>query len=189
MSFCLQCGSPARQTIPTGDSKQRLVCSNCDYIHYDNPKMICGTLAVHQEQILLCQRAIEPRFGLWTLPAGFMEIGETMQEGALRETLEEAQAIATDAKLYCLFDIPVLGQIHAMYLAKLQDGKYGVGAESLACQLVKEEQIPWENLAFKTISQTLQLYLQDKAKLTLQGQDSTDLTLYPLHQITLSEHR
>lgn len=189
MPFCLQCGSPAHYTKPTGDSKERLVCSTCDYIHYENPKMICGTLAVYDDKILLCQRAIEPRYGLWTLPAGFMEIGETMTQGAMRETLEEAEAITDNTKLYCLFDIPVLGQIHAMYLANLTDGKYGVGAESLACQLVDDNHIPWEHLAFKTISQTLQHYLQDKAKLKAQGLDVTDFNLYPLHQICISEHR
>ncbi|MDO4700160.1 MAG: NUDIX hydrolase [Moraxella sp.] len=189
MPFCLQCGSPAHRAIPTGDSKERLVCTSCDYIHYENPKMICGALAVYDDKILLCQRAIEPRYGLWTLPAGFMEIGETMQEGAMRETTEEACATITNAKLYCLFDIPVLGQIHAMYLANLQDGQYGVGTESLACQLVDPAHIPWKHLAFKTISQTLQLYLQDKAHLKAQGLDSTDFTLYPLRQICISAHR
>lgn len=187
MPYCLQCGSPAQELIPAGDSKMRIVCQACHYIHYENPKMICGSLVRYKHQILLCRRAIEPRYGFWTLPAGFMEIGETMLEGAMRETIEEAAAIATDAKLYCLFDIPALGQIHAMYLANLSDGKFGTGVESLECRLFDEDDLPWQNLAFRTISITLKRYLQDKQRLILAGLDADDFNNYPLHQILL-EH-
>ncbi|OOR89644.1 NUDIX hydrolase [Moraxella caviae] len=189
MPYCLQCGAPASERIPDGDSKLRLVCDRCDYIHYENPKVICGALVLHDDKILMCRRAIEPRYGLWTLPAGFMEIGETMMEGALRETIEEAAAIATHAKLYCLFDIPQLGQVHAMYLANLADGKFGAGVESLECALVAEADIPWQDLAFRTISMTLENYLADKKSLQAQGKDATDFTLYPLHEIRLDEYR
>ncbi len=185
MSFCLQCGQAAQLLIPDGDSKERLVCTSCGYIHYENPKMVCGVLALHDDKILLCQRAIEPRYGLWTLPAGFMELGETMKQGAIRETLEEADAVAINARLYCLFDIPKLGQIHAMYLANLQDGKFGVGTESLACKLVTPDDIDWENLAFETVKQTINCYLKDKEMLIAQNKDTDDFENYPFHQIAL----
>ncbi|MFC0820117.1 NUDIX hydrolase [Moraxella marmotae] len=188
MPYCMQCGHAAHHTIPDGDSRQRLVCPNCGFIHYDNPKMICGMLVCHHDQILMCRRAIEPRYGYWTLPAGFMEIGETMIEGALRETIEEAAATASDAKLYCLFDIPYLGQIHAMYLGKLgQDGRFGVGVESLECALIAQNDLPWGDLAFRTIRLTLQKYLADKQAIIDDGKDPDDFANYPLHQITLDE--
>lgn len=188
MPFCLQCGHTAELLIPTGDSKQRIVCPSCGYIHYENPKMVCGVLAVYDDKILLCQRAIEPRYGLWTLPAGFMEIGETMKQGAIRETLEEADAVAINAKLYCLFDIPKLGQIHAMYLADLKDGRFGVGAESLACKLVTPDEIDWDNLAFKTVKQTLELYLSDKQRLLDLGKNVNDFNEFPLHEVAVWDY-
>ncbi|UTO04632.1 NUDIX hydrolase [Moraxella sp. FZLJ2107] len=188
MPYCLQCGTQAQETIPAGDSKIRIVCPACGYIHYDNPKLICGSLVRHKDQILICRRAIEPQYGKWTLPAGFMEIGETMLEGALRETIEEAAAIATDARLYCLFDIPYLGQVHAMYLSTLSaDGRYGVGVESLECTLVNERDIPWDELAFRTIRLTLEHFLADKQAIIDKGLDPDDYANYPLHQITLDE--
>lgn len=186
MPYCLQCGQPANHTIPDGDTRSRLVCSACGYIHYDNPKLICGTLAIHDGQILLCKRAIEPRFGYWTLPAGFMEIGETMAQGAVRETLEEADAIATNTHLYALFDLPQFGQVHAMYLANLQDGLFGVGSESLECRLFLPHQIDLPNLAFETVKLTIEHYLADRTKLIELGKDADDFTNYPLHQISLA---
>lgn len=185
MPFCLQCGASANYAIPTNDSRERLICPVCQYIHYENPKMVCGTLAVHNNKILLCRRAIEPRFGLWTLPAGFMENGETMQQGAVRETLEEANATAINARLYCLFDLPNLGQIHAMYLANLQDGHYGVGTESLECILACADEIDWENLAFLTVKETLKHYLADRSDLIRRGLNEHDFSLYPLHQLCI----
>lgn len=189
MPYCLQCGAQAQETIPAGDSKLRIVCPICHYIHYDNPKMICGSLVRHQDKILMCRRAIEPRYGFWTLPAGFMEIGETMMEGAMRETIEEASALITDAKLYCLFDIPALGQIHAMYLSNLQGDKFGAGIESLECALFAEDELPWQDIAFSTIKITLEHYLKDKAKLLADGLDADDFNNYPLHQIALEQIR
>lgn len=187
MPYCLQCGATAHYAVPTGDSKERLICSVCHHIHYENPKMVCGTLVVHDGRILLCRRAIEPRFGLWTLPAGFMENGETMKDGAVRETAEEADAVATEAKLYALFDLPALGQIHAMYLAKLQDGKFGVGAESLECRLFLPDDIDMDNLAFETVKQTIELYLHDKLMIEQQGKDGNEFCHFPLHEICLTE--
>ncbi|WP_435938623.1 NUDIX hydrolase [Moraxella bovoculi] len=188
MSFCLQCGRPAAHAIPEGDTRPRLVCTSCGYIHYENPKMICGVLALHQDKILLCRRAIEPRYGLWTLPAGFMENGETMADGAKRETVEEAEGVAENLKLYALFDLPNLGQIHAMYLASLQDGKFGVGSESLECGLFSPDEIDMENLAFETVKQTIEHYLANKAALEKLGKDSDDFSNYPLHEICIDTH-
>lgn len=185
MSFCLQCGQPATHTTPQGDSRERLVCTSCGYIHYENPKMICGVLAVHEERILLCRRAIEPRYGLWTLPAGFMENGETMMDGAKRETYEEAEGMAVNLKLYALFDLPHWGQIHAMYLANLQDGQFGVGTESLECRLFYPDEIDMENLAFETVRQTIKRYLADKENLEKLDKDSTDFNNYGLHEVCI----
>lgn len=161
LRFCMRCGHHASYLIPAGDSRPRLVCLSCDYIHYDNPKVVSGVIAVHDGKILLCRRAIEPRYGYWTLPAGFLEIGETMAEGALRETVEEADAIATDAKLYALINIPHLGQIHVFYVTTLKDGRFGCGTESLECRLFAPSEIPWDELSFKSVICALQLYLAD----------------------------
>ncbi|MDO4451110.1 MAG: NUDIX hydrolase [Moraxella sp.] len=188
MTYCLQCGQPATHTIPQGDSRERLVCGSCGYIHYENPKMVCGVLAVHDGRILLCRRAIEPRYGYWTLPAGFMENGETMMDGAKRETVEEAEGVAENLKLYALFDLPQWGQIHAMYLANLQDGQFGVGSESLECGLFYPHEIDMENLAFETVRQTIEYYLADKAQLEkISKEYGNDFHNYPLHEISLGD--
>lgn len=181
--YCMQCGNPATHTIPQGDSRPRLVCSVCGYIHYDNPKMVCGTLCVHDGKILLCRRAIEPRYGFWTLPAGFMEIGERMAEGAVRETYEEADGVAIDTKLYALFDLPHLGQIHAMYLSRLDGGRFGVGTESLECRLFGVDELPWDELSFRTVEQTLRYYVQDVVS------HGDDFGCYPLYEVVLNDKR
>lgn len=186
MPFCLQCGQPATYTIPDDDTRERLVCTDCGHIHYENPKMVCGVLAVHDGRILLCRRAIEPRYGYWTLPAGFMELDESMKDGAKRETAEEADGIATNLQLYALFDLPYVGQIHAMYLANLQDGQFGVGAESLECGLFLPDEIDIDNLAFETVKQTICHYLHDKNQLIKDGKNADEFSNYPLHQITLT---
>lgn len=179
MPYCMQCGHQAERTIPEGDTRPRLVCPACGYIHYDNPKIIGGCILTHQvgneDKVLLCRRAIEPRHGYWTLPAGFMEIGETMQDGANRECWEEAQAVGTDLKLYCLFDIPQIGQIHTLYLGKVENGKFGVGEESLECALFSEDDIPWDKLAFQSGIQALKYYFADRKT----GK-------FPLHEMTLT---
>lgn len=183
MPYCGHCGHKAHHTIPQGDSKVRLVCLACGHIHYENPKVITGTLCVHNKQILLCRRAIEPKYGYWTLPAGFLELGESMADGAIRETWEEAQAVATNHRLYCLFDLPHIGQIHAMYLATLKDGAFGVGNESLECRLFDIDELPWDTLSFHTIVMTLKRYIKD-----VQVFDN-DLTQYPIHQMLLQKPR
>lgn len=178
LRFCMQCGQSASYFTPTGDHKMRLVCSACGYIHYDNPRIVAGVIATYRNEILLCRRAIEPRYGYWTLPAGFLEIGETMAEGALRETMEEAQAIANWPKLYTIVNIPHLGQLHVFYVATLQDGQFGCGKESLECRLFSPNDIPWHDLSFKSVFQALQLYLAD-------CQSISQLEDLPVHECTI----
>ena len=175
MRYCLQCGCEAECKIPATDNMPRLVCPNCHYIHYENPKVICGSLVVHKHRVLLCRRAIEPQYGLWTLPAGFMENGETMAEGAARESFEEADAVVINPHLYCLYDIPDIGQIYSIYITELKDGAYGIGSESLDCALFTEEDIPWDKLAFEAVRRTLKSYFAD-----CQHYDSYDQ--FPIHQ-------
>lgn len=162
MSFCLRCGHATHFQIPAGDQRQRIVCTRCDYIHYENPKIICGALAIFDHKVLLCRRAIEPRYGLWTLPAGFMEIGETIEAGAARETWEEAEGHITDQHLYCIYNIPRIGQVYMLFKSQLQDGIFGVGEESLECALFAEDDIPWGELAFPSIERTLRHYFTDR---------------------------
>lgn len=179
MAYCLQCGHQADLCIPTGDSRARIVCPACQYIHYENPKVITGTLCVFDGKILLCKRAIEPRLGFWTLPAGFLELGETMCDGAIRETKEEAEAVAYMPRLYTLFDIPHFGQIHAIYLAQLKDGQFGAGTESLECRLFAPSDLPCD-IAFASVAQTLDYYKKDVARF------GNDLASYPLHQTVIT---
>lgn len=160
--YCMQCGHEAQHSIPEGDTRPRLVCPSCHYIHYDNPKLVCGCLLVHDNKILLCRRAIEPQYGKWTLPAGFMELGESMQDGGNRESLEEAEAVGENLQLFAILEIPHIGQIHVMYLGKLANGAYGVGTESLECALFSEHEIPWDELAFESVIRTLKYYFSDR---------------------------
>lgn len=175
MGYCLQCGHKAERKIPPTDNVPRLVCPNCHYIHYENPKVICGSLVIHENRVLLCRRAIEPQYGLWTLPAGFMENGETMAEGAARESYEEAEAVVINPRLYCLYDIPDIGQIYSIYLTELKDGAYGIGSESLDCALFKEEDIPWDEIAFEAVRRTLNSYFEDRKTFDTYAQ-------FPVHQ-------
>lgn len=162
MAFCLRCGRPTHLSIPEGDSRRRAVCGHCGYIHYENPNIICGTLAIWQDKVLLCRRAIEPRYGLWTLPAGFMEIGETIEAGAARETWEEAEGRVSHAHLYCIYNIPRIGQVYMLFQCDLDEGVFGVGSESLECALFDEADIPWGELAFPSIDRTLKHYFADR---------------------------
>lgn len=175
--FCRICATATLEQIPTGDSRIREVCPYCQHIEYVNPKVICGAVISYGEQILLCRRAIEPRYGLWTIPAGFMEIGETMLQGALRETWEEAEARVEHGELYCLYDLPHIGQIYSIYRAELNAPQFGVGVESLECALFYEHEIPWQELAFPSVVRTLKHYFHDRK----QGH-------FPLHHETISEH-
>ncbi|MBL8511052.1 MAG: NUDIX hydrolase [Betaproteobacteria bacterium] len=169
--FCSQCGSAKVEfRIPHGDDRERHVCADCDYIHYLNPKMVVGTLPVWEERILLCKRAIEPRYGLWTLPAGFMEEGETLEEGACRETREEANARVTIeapsatpyVTPYVILSLPQISQVYVLFLARLNDLDFSAGSESLEVRLFDEADIPWDQLAFQTIKIALQHYFADR---------------------------
>jgi len=162
MKFCSQCGSRVELRIPEGDNLPRFVCNACDTIHYENPKIVAGCIPEWENQILLCKRAIEPRRGLWTLPAGFMENKETTAEAALRETLEEAKAQAEIIDLYALFNIPHISQVYLMFRARLLNLDFGPGAESLEVQLFHEHEIPWEDLAFPVIHETLKRYYAER---------------------------
>lgn len=162
MNFCSQCGHTVTHKIPLGDQKNRAVCDHCGTIHYENPKIICGALVTHHNRVLLCRRAIEPRYGLWTLPAGYMELFETMEQGAARETREEAQAEVSEPQLYCMYNIPRIGQIYVLFRANLVDGKFGAGEESIECALFDEADIPWNELAFPSVERTLRHYFADR---------------------------
>ena len=163
MKFCSRCGSDAlAQRIPEGDTLPRCVCANCGAIHYQNPKTVVGCLAEWDGRILLCKRAIEPRRGLWTLPAGFLENGETIEAGALRETAEEARATVDIGALYTVISLPDINQVYMMFRARLLDLGFGPGSESLEVRLFDEGEIPWESLAFRTIARTLRNFFLDR---------------------------
>lgn len=162
MKYCSSCGQTVQQKTPEGDNRQRYVCSSCNTVHYQNPRVIAGCIAEHDGKILLCKRAIEPRYGLWTLPAGFMENGETTLQAAARETFEEANAKIRQMSLYCTYSIPHISQVYMMYRGVLIDGFAEPGSESLETKLYSETEIPWNKLAFPVISETLKLYYRDK---------------------------
>ena len=162
MNFCSQCGSPVTSRIPPGDDRPRHVCDSCGTIFYSNPKIVAGCIPQWSEQVLLCRRAIEPRSGLWTLPAGFMENGESTAQAAARETLEEANARVEMGQLFAYLNIPALNQVYVIFLARLLNRDYSAGAESLEVRLFHEHEIPWEDIAFPSIERALRLYYQDR---------------------------
>lgn len=162
--FCPHCGSDTiAWRIPNGDDRERQVCGNCDTIHYRNPRNVAGCIAEHEGRILLCRRAIEPRHGYWTFPAGFLENGESLATAAARETREEACAHVTDSALYALFNLTHIGQVYAVFRGHIPDGKAAAGAESLSVDWFTADQIPWDELAFPVIHEALRLYLTDRA--------------------------
>jgi ADP-ribose pyrophosphatase YjhB (NUDIX family) len=162
MNFCSHCGEQVEHIIPEGDNRLRYVCTSCNLIHYHNPRIIAGCIAEYKDRILLCKRAIEPRHGLWTLPAGFMENQETTLQAAQRETEEEANAQISAGQLFCTISIPHISQVYIMYRGNLLNGFAKPGVESLETELFTEQQIPWDTLAFPVIRETLQLYFSDK---------------------------
>jgi len=163
MKFCSACGSDRIELrVPDGDNMRRQVCAACGTIHYQNPKIVVGCLPEWDDQVLLCKRAIEPRYGLWTLPAGFLENGETVVAGAIRETLEEASARVAIGELYTMISLPHISQVYVMFRAQLADLDFGPGPESLEVRLFREDEIPWEDLAFRTIARTLRNYFLDR---------------------------
>jgi ADP-ribose pyrophosphatase YjhB (NUDIX family) len=162
IKFCSHCGSEVVHKVPPGDSLVRAVCERCGLIQYQNPKIVTGCLPVHGERILICKRAIEPRYGLWTLPAGFMEENESASEGAAREAMEEANAKVQIEDLYTVYSIPHISQVYMMFRAKLLDPDVSPGVESLEVKLVTEAEIPWDQLAFTMVRRTLEHFLEDR---------------------------
>lgn len=162
INFCSSCGATVTVRIPIGDSLPRHVCDHCGAIHYRNPRLVVGALPVWQDKVLLCRRAIEPRLGMWTLPAGFMENGETVAEAALRETHEEANADIDLGEMYTLISVPHINQVHVVYRASLRNLDFSAGEESLEVRLFTEAEIPWDEIAFRTIALTLRHFFADR---------------------------
>ncbi|MDR2215917.1 MAG: NUDIX hydrolase [Nevskiaceae bacterium] len=161
--FCPHCGAPTAYEIPPGDNRPRQVCPACQAIHYENPRIVVGCVPEYQGRILICRRVIEPRRGYWTIPAGFMENGETLAQGAARECFEEALARVEIGSMLSIVDIPEARQVHVFFRARLIDGSFGAGPESLESQLVDESGIPWAELAFPSSRHALRGYLADRA--------------------------
>ena len=162
MKYCAHCGATVELRIPPGDNLPRHVCVQCATIHYLNPRLVVGCVGEWQGRILLCRRAIEPRHGLWTLPAGFMENGESTTQAALRETLEEACARIEIDDLFALINVPHINQVHLFYRGRLLDTDFAAGVESLETALFSEEDIPWNELAFRSVTRCLKAYFADR---------------------------
>ena len=165
MNFCSNCGQRVTLGIPPGDDRERHICPACDTIHYFNPRIVTGCLPVFDDQgedkILLCRRAIEPRYGRWTLPAGFMENGETTEQGAARECWEEARAKVKVGQLYTMTSIPGINQVHMFFHARLPEPSFDPGPESLEVKLFREQEIPWDQLSFTSVRITLEHFFAD----------------------------
>jgi ADP-ribose pyrophosphatase YjhB (NUDIX family) len=164
MNYCSHCGGTVQLRVPPGDNLPRHVCERCGTIHYQNPKLVIGALAVWQDRVLLCRRAIEPRYGRWTLPAGFMENDETTAQAAVRETLEEAGARIELGPLFTLINVPHINQVHLVYRARLLDLDFAPGEESLEVVLFEERNIPWDDIAFRSIALTLRYFFADRSQ-------------------------
>jgi ADP-ribose pyrophosphatase YjhB (NUDIX family) len=161
--YCPSCGGETRQQVPEGDNRERAICGDCETIHYQNPKIVAGALPVWKDKVLLCKRAIEPRYGSWTLPAGFMENGESVEQGAQRETWEEAEADIDQLQLYTVLSIPRISQVYMIFRAQLRgENAFGVGSESLETALFTEQEIPWDEIAFPMIERSLRYYFTDR---------------------------
>lgn len=163
INYCCACAAPVSLRVPPGDSLPRHVCDICGAIHYRNPRLVVGALPVWEDRILLCRRAIEPRSGCWTLPAGFMENQETVAEAAARETREEACARIELGELYTMISVPHINQVHVIYRARLLEIDFAPGEESLEVALFDEASIPWQDIAFRTIAMTLRHFFADRA--------------------------
>lgn len=162
--YCGQCGTEVIQAVPPGDNRVRDLCDACGAIHYQNPRMVVGTLPVFQDKVLLCLRAIEPRMNTWTLPAGFMELAETIAEGAARETSEEAGAKIRLQDLYTVIDIPQADQVHLYFRAEVLSPDLDPGPESLEARFFALDEIPWDNLSFRSVVATLKHFIEDRAE-------------------------
>ena len=164
LKFCSNCAATVVHRIPPGDNKPRYLCESCGEIHYQNPKLVVGCVPVWEDRLLLCRRAIEPRYGYWTLPAGFMENDETAGEGALRETLEEAGARVQLGEPFTMLSVPRVNQVHVFFRANLVDLTFAPGEESLEVALFTEAAIPWNEIAFRTVGLTLKHWFEDRKR-------------------------
>jgi ADP-ribose pyrophosphatase YjhB (NUDIX family) len=164
VKFCSHCGQPVSLRTPEGDHLPRFVCDGCGGIHYQNPKLVVGCVPEHEGRILLCKRAIEPRHGYWTIPAGFMENGETTQEGARRESWEEALAEVEIGSLLAVVHVLHADQVHVMFRARLPEPTFGAGAESLEVMLYDEADVPWQDIAFRSVDFALRRYFEDRRR-------------------------
>lgn len=162
MNFCSECGAIVSHRVPAGDDRPRFVCDNCGTIFYSNPKIVAGCIPEWDGRVLLCRRSINPRSGKWTLPAGFMENGETTAEAAARETREEANATVEVRDLFTYFNIPRINQVHLFFLARMRDGSFSAGRESLEVDLFEEASVPWDELAFPSVEETLKHFFADR---------------------------
>ena len=166
MKFCSVCGSAdIALTVPSGDQRARFVCPACHTVHYENPKIVCGVVPIFEDKVMLCRRGIEPRFGKWTLPAGFMENGESVEEGAQRELFEETVSTVSLGPLLTVLSVPYISQVHIMYLGTLHlseksEPKFALTPESTEIQLFTEAEIPWTELAFRTVKTALEHYFE-----------------------------
>jgi ADP-ribose pyrophosphatase YjhB (NUDIX family) len=164
IKYCKACGGEAPYSVPPDDNRDRAICKVCGTIHYENPLNVVGTVPAWNDKVLLCRRNIEPRYGLWTLPAGFMELGETTAEGALRETEEEAGARVDLLGLFALLNVVAVGQVHLFYRANLRDTDFAPGPETIEARLFREDEVPWDQLAFRTVRETLRHYFEDRQR-------------------------
>ncbi len=162
MKYCSSCGQTLIVTTPPGDTRERFVCEHCDTVHYQNPRIVTGCLVACDDRVLLCRRDIDPRSGYWTLPAGFLENGETAEAGAVRETWEEARARVVVDDLYTLFSLPHISQIYMFYRGRLATPEFSAGEETSEVGLFGEADIPWDELAFPVVNQTLRHYFEDR---------------------------
>ena len=161
--FCERCAHAVERAVPAGDNRERRVCPNCAHIHYENPKTVVGCLLEWEGRVLLCRRGIEPRHGLWTLPAGFMENGESTLEGAAREAFEEATAEAEDLRLFALYNLPRISQVYVMFEGRLKGGLARANEETLEVGLFERTEIPWNELAFPVVTETLERWFEMRA--------------------------
>ena len=161
LNFCSCCGASVELIVPSGDTRIRHVCIACHTVHYQNPRIVAGCLVTHENRVMLCKRGIEPRAGYWTFPAGFQELGETTSECATRETVEESNAAVELVSLYALYDLPYISQVYLFYRARLVSD-FEPGLETIDVRLFEEHQIPWNELAFPAVAETLAHYLEDR---------------------------
>ena len=164
MKFCPNCGGAIELRIPLDDNRTRHICTACNMVHYQNPRLVIGAIPIWQDKVLLCRRAIDPQYGKWTLPGGFMENGESTAQAAIRETLEEASARIAIIDLYSMYSLPYIDQVHLLFRAELLDLNFGPGQESLEVRLFSEAEIPWDELAFRPVRYSLEHYFTERER-------------------------